>query len=185
MSRSRFLSVENKILVFDEILQYIFILSHLELPSYGRRLPSTALQNLKCLLFFMGHLNPDPIRTASEGPVRIQYKCGPILVIYKSLTDIWIWKLRLRPRSSFSGNTKMWFSLQCGSATLQLTHDNFALYRARSPPPSSRSLDSSSASSEGGGAVSSPPPILSPETRSHYGLLQMVCRNYKNTHKYA
>ncbi len=50
----------------------------------------------------------------------------------------------------------------------------FALYRARSPPPSSRSLNSSSASSEGGGAVSSPPPILSPETRSHYGLLQMV-----------
>jgi hypothetical protein len=48
-------------------------------------------------------------------------------------------------------------------------------HRARSPPPSSRSLDSSSASSEGGGAVSSPPPILSPETRSHYGLLQMVC----------
>ncbi len=31
--------------------------------------------------------------------------CGPILGIYKSLTDTWMWKLGLRPRNSFSGNT--------------------------------------------------------------------------------
>ncbi len=30
---------------------------------------------------------------------------GPIVGIYKSLRDTWMWKLRLRPRSSFSGNT--------------------------------------------------------------------------------
>ncbi len=29
--------------------------------------------------------------------------CGPILGIYKSLTDTWMWKLGLRPRNSFSG----------------------------------------------------------------------------------
>jgi hypothetical protein len=32
--------------------------------------------------------------------------CGPILEIYKSLTDTRMWKLGLRPRNSFSGNTK-------------------------------------------------------------------------------
>ncbi len=31
--------------------------------------------------------------------------CGPILGIYKSLTDTWMWKLGLRQRNSFSGNT--------------------------------------------------------------------------------
>jgi hypothetical protein len=31
--------------------------------------------------------------------------CGPILGIYESLTDTWMWKLGLRQRNSFSGNT--------------------------------------------------------------------------------
>jgi hypothetical protein len=31
--------------------------------------------------------------------------CAPILRIYKSLTDTWMWKLGLRPRNSFFGNT--------------------------------------------------------------------------------
>jgi hypothetical protein len=31
--------------------------------------------------------------------------CGPILRIYKSLTDTWIWKLGLRPRNSQKRNT--------------------------------------------------------------------------------
>ncbi len=31
--------------------------------------------------------------------------CGRILGKYKSLTDTWMWKLGLRPRNSFSGNT--------------------------------------------------------------------------------
>jgi hypothetical protein len=39
--------------------------------------------------------------------------CGPILEIYNSLTDTWMWKLGLRPHNSFSGNTLMGFSLQC------------------------------------------------------------------------
>ncbi len=38
---------------------------------------------------------------------------GPILGIYKSLTDTWMWKLGLRPHNSFSGNTWMGFSLHC------------------------------------------------------------------------
>ncbi len=76
--RSRFLmtdrckknSVENKILVFDDLLQYIFILSPPELLRYSRRLASATLQNLKFLQFFMGLLNP--IRNVNQGPVRIQ-----------------------------------------------------------------------------------------------------------------
>ncbi len=40
--------------------------------------------------------------------------CGPILGIYKSLTDTRLWKLGLRQRSSFSGKTWIGFSLQCG-----------------------------------------------------------------------
>ncbi len=39
--------------------------------------------------------------------------CGPILGIYKSPRDTWMWKLGLRPRNSFSGNAQMGFSLQC------------------------------------------------------------------------
>ncbi len=39
--------------------------------------------------------------------------CGPILGIYKSLTDTWMWKLVLRPRYSFPGNTSVGFLLQC------------------------------------------------------------------------
>ncbi len=39
--------------------------------------------------------------------------CGPILGIYKSLTDTWMWKLGLGLRNSFSVNTEMGFSLQC------------------------------------------------------------------------
>ncbi len=42
--------------------------------------------------------------------------CAPILGIYKSLTDTWMWKLEIRPRNSFSGNTKNRFSLQCTHA---------------------------------------------------------------------
>ncbi len=33
-------------------------------------------------------------------PILLQGLCGPILGIYKSLTDIWMWKLRLRPTNS-------------------------------------------------------------------------------------
>jgi|LakMenE18May11ns_1017448.scaffolds.fasta_scaffold9586978_1 hypothetical protein len=38
---------------------------------------------------------------------------GPILGIYRSLTDTWMWKLGLRPHNSFSGNTQIEISLQC------------------------------------------------------------------------
>ncbi len=43
----------------------------------------------------------------------------PIVGIYKSLTDTWMWKLELRSRYSFSGNICLDFgilSLQCGSS---------------------------------------------------------------------
>jgi hypothetical protein len=39
--------------------------------------------------------------------------CGPILGIYKSITDTWIWKLGLRPHNSQKRNTYLGLSLQC------------------------------------------------------------------------
>ncbi len=39
---------------------------------------------------------------------------GPNMGTYRSLKDTWMWKLELRPRNSFSGNTKIQISLQCG-----------------------------------------------------------------------
>ncbi len=38
---------------------------------------------------------------------------GPILGIYESLTDTYMWKLGLRPRNSQKRDTSMGFSLQC------------------------------------------------------------------------
>jgi hypothetical protein len=44
---------------------------------------------------------------------------GPILGIYKLLTDTRMWTLGLRPRKSFSGNTLMGFLLQCAPIWFQ------------------------------------------------------------------
>ncbi len=38
-------------------------------------------------------------------PVLLQEICRPILGIYKSLKDTWMWKLRMRPRNSQKRNT--------------------------------------------------------------------------------
>ena len=38
-------------------------------------------------------------------PILLHEICGLILGIYKLLTDTWMWKLKLRPCHSFSGNT--------------------------------------------------------------------------------
>jgi hypothetical protein len=38
-------------------------------------------------------------------PILLQEIGGPIVGIYKSFTDTCLWKLGLRPRSFFSGNT--------------------------------------------------------------------------------
>jgi hypothetical protein len=48
--------------------------------------------------------------------------CGPILGIYKSFTDTWMWKLGLRPRNSQKRNTPMGFSLQCRTRSILLNH---------------------------------------------------------------
>ncbi len=46
---------------------------------------------------------------------------GPIVAIYKSLTDTWMWKLGTRPRSFISRNTQIESSLQCGRASILYT----------------------------------------------------------------
>jgi hypothetical protein len=64
------------------------------------------------LLTWRNTLHPDWFLclTCKGGRMKI---CGPILGISKSLTDTWIWKVGLRPRNSFSGNTYRGFFLQC------------------------------------------------------------------------
>ncbi len=54
--------------------------------------------------------------------------CGPILGIYKSLTNTWMWKLELRLRNSQKKNTLMGFSLQCD-------HYNILFHTGGGRPP--------------------------------------------------
>ncbi len=46
-------------------------------------------------------------------PILLEEVCRPILGLYTSLTDTWMWKLGLRPRYSQKRNTIVGFSLQC------------------------------------------------------------------------
>ena len=46
-------------------------------------------------------------------PILLQEICRPILGLYKSLTDTWMWKLGLKPQYSFSGNICFKFSAFC------------------------------------------------------------------------
>ncbi len=47
-------------------------------------------------------------------PILLEEICRPILGLYKSLTDTWMWKLGLRLRYSQKRNTWVGFSLLCG-----------------------------------------------------------------------
>ncbi len=60
---------------------------------------------------------------------------GPIVGIYKSLTDTWMWKLWLRPRSSFSGKTYIGISLQCITC---ISSENQRVRRSSLPTNSSQ-----------------------------------------------
>ncbi len=48
-------------------------------------------------------------------PIQLEEICRPILGLYKSLTDTWMWKLGLRARYSQKRNTEVGFSLQCST----------------------------------------------------------------------
>jgi hypothetical protein len=49
-----------------------------------------------------------------ELPFLLEEICGPILGIYKSLIDTWMWRLGLRPRNSQKRNIYTELPLQCG-----------------------------------------------------------------------
>ncbi len=58
--------------------------------------------------------------------------CGPILGIAHRHMNV-VWKLGLRPRNSFSGNTQMGFSLQCSSQLAQLNQPPPPLHHVALP----------------------------------------------------
>ncbi len=60
-----------------------------------------------------------------ELPFLLEEICGPILGIYKSLTDTWMWKLGLRPRYSQKGIYKR--NCRCSVHYIDC-HDMCALY---------------------------------------------------------
>ncbi len=66
-------------------------------------------------------------------PILLEEICRPILGLYKSLTDTWMLKLRLRPRYSQKRNAYMGFSLQC-----VLNKNNFGIRKGADLQPPRR-----------------------------------------------
>ncbi len=52
----------------------------------------------------------------------------PMVGLYKSLTDTWMWKLGLRPRNSFSGNICFKFSVLCLCSVLRFHLKLFSIF---------------------------------------------------------
>ncbi len=60
------------------------------------------------------HVSVSDLYIPRIGPhISSRRKGRPIVGIYNSLTDTWMWKLELRPRYSFSGNICFKFSALC------------------------------------------------------------------------
>ncbi len=60
------------------------------------------------------HVSVSELYIPRIGPhISSSRKGSPIVGIYNSLTDTWMWKLVLRPRYSFSGNICIKFSAFC------------------------------------------------------------------------
>ncbi len=78
----------------------------LYIPFLGiaRPQPNFHFMCLKAIYIFPGSVHIFP---------PAEKKGRPIVGIYNSLTDTWMWKLELRPRYSFSGNICLKFSAFC------------------------------------------------------------------------
>ncbi len=84
----------------------------------------TLLRQFRLYIPFLGIARPQPqfpnscvcerLHIPRIGPhISSSRKGRPIVGIYNSLTDTWMWKLGLRPRYSFSGNICFKFSAFC------------------------------------------------------------------------
>ncbi len=82
-------------------------------------------------------------------PILLQEICGPILEIYKSIRDTWMWKLGLRPRNSQERNSQLGFSLQC-------------MVSRRGTAPESRRVQDQGGGCRGRGAGPRPPALQPP-----------------------
>ncbi len=71
------------------------------------------------------HVSVSDLYIPRIGPhISSSRKGRPIVEIYISLTDTWMWKLGLRPRYSFSGNICFKFSPFCLCSAWVLIHKN-------------------------------------------------------------
>ncbi len=72
------------------------------------------------------HVSVSDLNIPRIGPhISSSRKDRPIVRIYNSLTDTWMWKLGLRPRYSFSGNICFKFSAFCLCSAQNSTQPSF------------------------------------------------------------
>ncbi len=77
-------------------------------------IPFLGIARTDSVLIFHTHLSVSDLYSSRIGLHISSSRIGrPIVGIYKSLTDTWMWKLGLRPRYSFSGNICFEFSGFC------------------------------------------------------------------------
>ncbi len=79
------------------------------------------------------HVSVSDLYIPRIGPhISSSRKGRPIMEIYNSLTDTWMWKLGLRPRYSFSGNICLKFSAFC-LCSVQAWEDYLQSLNKRAP----------------------------------------------------
>ncbi len=97
----------------------------------------TLQRQFRLYISFLGIARPQPqfpLACVCEIPridphISSSRKGRPIVEIYNSLTDTWMWKLGLRPRYSFSGNICFKFSAFCLCSASSCTWNYFSFLK--------------------------------------------------------
>jgi hypothetical protein len=89
--------------------------------------PISTFMYLRTIYIFPGSVRPHILLQQNRGI--------PIVGIYKSLTDTWMWKVGLRPGNSFSGNICFKFWVLCLCSAPRHLSMSWAWRRPAWPPP--------------------------------------------------
>ncbi len=99
---------------------------------------------------FLIHASVSDLYIPTMGlPILLEEICGPILGLYKSLTDTWMWKLGLRPRYSQKRNTWVGFSLQCAGILCTFSNESIPAAAAAAGIARNSQLSSSTCAGQG------------------------------------